>query len=286
MRIVIIQEKGRHLKNQNFREALNFQRALETIGVDSLVWGLNYDTFSKPLEEIIKEDDVILLLEDYEVNGWIPNLTTFKNLKLYWSRDSHCVPQAHINTCRKHNIDIVLNAIQHHQDYFKPTKTYWFPNAYPHDLIYPMDEIPQVNDIGFCGNYLNRKEWVDTISTKFNIKTDIFVIGDDMVKAVNGYKIHFNRNISDDINFRTFETMGCDTLLFTNYTPDLDKLFDMEKHMVVYKDKVDLLEKLKYYLDNKEERLKLSKSGYEWVKTNHTFINRAKELINIIKENI
>ena len=286
MRIVIIQEKGRHLKNQNFREALNFHRAFQNIEVESLVWGLNYDTYATPLEEIIKKDDVILLLEDYEINGWIPDLSQFSNLKLYWSRDSHCVPQVHINTCKKHKINIVLNAIQHHQIYFNPTKTYWFPNAYPHDLIYPMEDIDKINDIGFCGNYLNRKEWIDIISEKFKIKTDIFVIGNDMVEAVNSYKIHFNRNIADDINFRTFETIGCNTLLFTNYTPDLDKLFDMEKHMVVYKDRVDLLEKLKYYLENEVEGQQLSTAGFEWIISNHTFINRAKELMNIIKENV
>lgn len=286
MRIVIIQEKGRHLKNENFREALNFHRAFKSLGVDSLVWGLNYESFKTPLEILIEKDDVILLLEDYEVNGWIPDLSNFKNLTLYWSRDSHCVPQAHVNTCRKHNINIVLNAIQHHQSYFQPTKTYWFPNAYPHDLIYPMEDIEKTHDVGFCGNYLNRKDWVDIIDTKFKVKRDIFVIGEDMVKAVNSYKIHFNRNISDDINFRTFETLGCNTLLFTNYTPDLEKLFDTEKDMVLYKDGNDLLEKLTYYLNNPVEKNKISNSGFETVTSKHTFVNRAKELIKIIKENI
>lgn len=286
MRIVIIQEKGRHLKNENFREALNFHRAFKSLGVDSLVWGLNYESFKTPLEILIEKDDVILLLEDYEVDGWIPDLSNFKNLTLYWSRDSHCVPQAHVNTCRKHNINIVLNAIQHHQSYFQPTKTYWFPNAYPHDLIYPMEDIEKTHDVGFCGNYLNRKDWVDIIDTKFKVKRDIFVIGEDMVKAVNSYKIHFNRNISDDINFRTFETLGCNTLLFTNYTPDLEKLFDTEKDMVLYKDGNDLLEKLTYYLNNPVEKNKISNSGFETVISKHTFVNRAKELIKIIKENI
>ena len=35
-----------------------------------------------------------------------------------------------------------------------------------------------------------------------------------MVDAINSYYIHFNRNIGDDINYRTFETTGCKTLLF------------------------------------------------------------------------
>ena len=60
MRIIIIQEKGRHLKNQNFREALNFHRAFQNIEVESLVWGLNYESFKTPLEELIeKRNDII-----------------------------------------------------------------------------------------------------------------------------------------------------------------------------------------------------------------------------------
>ena len=149
-----------------------------------------------------------------------------------------------------------------------------------------MENIEQIHDVGFCGNYLNRKDWVDIIDTKFKVKRDIFVIGEDMVKAVNSYKIHFNRNISDDINFRTFETLGCNTLLFTNYTPDLEKLFDTEKDMVLYKDGNDLLEKLTYYLNNPVEKNKISNSGFKTVTSKHTFVNRAKELIKIIKENI
>ena len=45
-----------------------------------------------------------------------------------------------------------------------------------------------------------------------------------MVKAINSYKIHFNRNHSKDINYRTFETLGCQTVLVTNNT---DRLKDL-----------------------------------------------------------
>ena len=64
MKILIIQEKGRHLKNQNFREALNLDRALKRLNVESIVWGLNYDNFSIPFDEISIDCDSIILLED------------------------------------------------------------------------------------------------------------------------------------------------------------------------------------------------------------------------------
>ena len=66
MKIVIIQEAGRHEKNKNFRESLNLHRALSRIeGVESKVWGLNYSEFSTPFSEIEKWADVIFIIENY-----------------------------------------------------------------------------------------------------------------------------------------------------------------------------------------------------------------------------
>lgn len=282
MKILIIQEKGRHKKNEIFRESLNFQRAFKKIGIETIVWGLNYPNFHIPFNEISKDIDVILLIENY-TTGWIPNLSNFKGLKMFLSIDSHVIPNQHIQTCDINNIDIVLNAIESHKKYFTNRKCYYLPNAYPDDLIYPKTNIKKSVDIGFCGNWVNRADWINSIP---NIKKDIMIIGDDMVNEINSFKIHFNRNIADDINYRTFETLGCKTFLLTNYTENLEKLFDIGKHLVTYTTKDDLNNKVKYYLNNPEEREKIAKSGYEHVKKNHTYLNRAEKIIEIIKENI
>lgn len=284
MKILIIQEKGRHVKNQNFREALNLHRALDRLGVDSVVWGLNYDNFSTPFSEISKDCDVVVLLENYEVNNWVPDLKEFDGLKLFWSIDSHCIPGTHVNTCDKHGIDIVLNAVYGHDKLFKNQKCIYFPNAYPSDLIKPQDGVIK-DGIGFCGNWINRGEWVNHIERSgIPVKKNIFVIGDDMVRTVNSYKIHFNRNIADDINFRTFETLGCRTFLLTNHTPGLERLFDIGENIITYSDKADLIEKVKYYLKHDDERNEMARKGYEHVKNNHTYDNRAQQLVDIIKE--
>jgi hypothetical protein len=284
MKILIIQEKGRNVDNLQYREALNLHRSLGKLDVDSVVWGLNYDNFSTPFEEISKDCDAIVLLENYEVNNWVPNLSNFKGIKLFWSIDSHCIPQQHTNTCDKHNIDIVLNAVYGDEKHFQQ-KCIYFPNAYPDDLIYPMG-IEKTIDVGFCGNWLNRKQWVDWIENNgISVKKDIFVIGNEMVKAINSFKIHFNRNITHDINYRTFETLGCKTLLLTNYTPGLETLFTIGKNIVVYDGELDLIDKIKYYLENDKEREEMAQRGYDHVKANHTFLNRAEQLMKIINEN-
>lgn len=286
MKIVIIQEAGRHEKNKNFRESLCLQRALSRIeGVDAIVWGLNYPNFDKSFSEIETWADVIFIIENY-TSSWLPlsEISQSKKLKIFWSIDSHCVLQQHQHLCELLKIDILLNSTEGYLSNFTMVKkSYWFPNSYSDDLIFPMS-LEKIHDIGFCGNVLNRGHIIDSLDN-FGIKKDIFVIGDDMVKAINNYKIHLNCNISDDINYRTFETTGCGTFLLTNYTPGLEKLFDIGKEIVVYDNIQDLQSKVKYYLENDIERECIALAGFNRSKSEHTYFNRAKKLINIIDEN-
>ena len=112
------------------------------------------------------------------------------------------------------------------------------------------------------------------------------VIGDDMVNAKNSYKIHFNRNMADDINYRTYETPGCKTFLLTNYTENLEKQFKIGEHIQTYTTKEDLLDKIKYYLEHESERKKIEDAGYQWTRTHHMYSHRCQRLVEIINENI
>ncbi len=284
MKIVIIQECGRHEANKNYRGSLNLQRALlKYDGIEAIVWGLNYPNFSTPFSELEKWADVIFVIENYTPE-WLPikEIQESKKIKIYWSIDSHCVLSQHQKLCSLLKIDILLNSTESYIPHFNSIvkKSFWFPNAYPDDLMSPMG-IDKIYNIGFCGNLLNRGHYVNHLD-KFNIKKDLFVIGDDMVKAINSYKIHFNRNISNDINYRTFETTGCATLLMTNHTPGLEKLFKINEEVVVYNDINDLDEKVKYYLNNESERKKIEMAGYNRSKNEHTYFTRSKSLLEII----
>lgn len=285
MKILIIQEAGRHEKNKKFRESLNLHRSFSKIdGVESRVWGLNYPEFVK-FSEVEKWCDVILLIENY-TSEWLPidEIRNTKKIKIFWSIDSHCVLQQHQNLCRILNIDILLNSTESYIPYFNGlvNKSYWFPNSYPDDLMYNKN-IEKTIDVGFCGNILNRGHIIDSLE-KYNIKKDIFVIGDDMVNAINSYKIHINCNISNDINYRTFETTGCGTFLLTNYTPGLEKLFEIGKEIVIYNSIEDLDNKVKYFLDNEKEREEIALAGYNRAKKDHTYFERAKKILKILNE--
>jgi hypothetical protein len=287
MKIVIIQEAGRHDKNKDFRESLNLHRSLSKIdGVESKVWGLNYPDFDTQFSEIEEWSDVIFIIENY-TSTWLPikEISESNKLKIFWSIDSHCVLQQHQYLCQLLKIDILLNSTESYIPNYNGLvkKSYWFPNAYPDDLMKPLD-IDKTIDIGFCGNVLNRGHIIDSLD-KYSIRKDIFVIGDDMVNAINSYKIHLNCNISNDINYRTFETCGCKTMLLTNYTPGLERLFDIGKEIVVYTSIEDLDNKVKYYLENDNERNIIAEAGYQRSKREHTYFERSKKLVEIINEN-
>ena len=275
MKIFIVQEKGRHEKNQEFREALNMKRALDRIGIESKVWGLGYDNFSETFDEASSGYDVILILENYDQQGWLPEFENDNRLKIFWSIDSHCVPAAHGTFARKANVQVVLNAIQSHSKYFKKQKCYYFPNAYPKDLI-DKREVQKQYDVGFCGSLLNRQEWIEYLIKNHKLKFDNFVIGEDMIKSINSYNIHF----------RTFETLGCGTLLLTNKTENIENLFDMYKHLVTYENMEDMSEKIIYLLNDPQKIKEFSEAGYIHVRENHSYDNRAKQLVEIIKENV
>jgi molybdopterin converting factor small subunit len=286
MKILIIQENGRHLENREFRECFNLQRALLRKNVDTIVWGLGHDNFNTPFQQIIKDIDVIILLENYESNGWLPDLSNINKLKIFWSIDSHMVLMNHITTVVKNKIDIVLNAIESHQNYFKTSKTFYFPNAYPSDLISPIDGIDKNTFLGFCGSLLNRSEILDKLENKFGLKKDIWKLGNEMIKTINGYKIHFNKTLSNDINYRIFETMGCNTLILTNHTENINTFFNDMENIVIYNNETELFEKLNILLSDNDLIKKISNSGYKLVKNNHTYDNRADVLLKIISDYI
>ena len=286
MKILIIQENGRHLENREFRECFNLQRALLRKNIDTIVWGLGHDNFNTPFQQIIKDIDVIILLENYESNGWLPDLSNINKLKIFWSIDSHMVLMNHITTVVKNKIDIVLNAIESHQNYFKTSKTFYFPNAYPSDLISPIDGIDKNIFLGFCGSLLNRSEILDKLENKFGLKKDIWKLGNEMVNTINGYKIHFNKTLSNDINYRIFETMGCNTLMLTNSTENINTFFNDMENIVIYNNEIELFEKLNILYSDNDLIKKISNSGHELVKNNHTYDNRVDVLLKIISDYI
>lgn len=278
MRFLIIQENGRHEKNRNFRECFCFQRALLKNNQTCDVWGLGHPNFNSPPD--FNSYDVIIDLENYDTISWVPNLSTVKVYKIVWNIDEHSRGSGYyqnkfsINKCQ-----LMLHATK---DFVLRDTDLWFPNCFDDTLIYPKN-IQKRADVGFCGNYHpDRNSYLGYLESNFNFIKDIFVIGNDMVDAINSYKIHFNKNIANDINYRNFETIGCQVPLVSNFNPQYEELeFKDDQNCMLYKNREELCSKIKTLLGDNTLLTTLAKSGHELSKK-HTYSMRAQFLIEYL----
>jgi spore maturation protein CgeB len=114
------------------------------------------------------------------------------------------------------------------------------------------------------------------------MKQDIFVIGESMVKSINEYRIHFNKNMLNDINYRNFETIGTGTVLLTSNNPNYESLgFIDGENCLIYNDIGDIRRILMEVKQNPDILEKIGDSGYGLSK-NHTYKVRVNDLLKKI----
>ena len=280
MKILLIQENGRHDLNRNYRECFCLQRAFRFHGDEADVWGLGHDNYNE--EPDYESYDLIINLENYDETGWVPKLNNVQTKKFLWSIDAHVKGiQCYHKTANEGNYDLILQATPE----FVTVGSVWFPSCYDDELIKPINGTPTY-DVGFCGNINNRGSLVQLLQQYFNFKLDEFVIGDDMVRAINSYRVHFNANISIDINYRNFETMGCDTCLLTSANPHYTELGMVDgENCLIYKNTQEMIEKARFALENEGLRATISNRGYVLSQqfTYKERVCRIKELISLHK---
>ena len=63
-----------------------------------------------------------------------------------------------------------------------------------------------------------------------------------------------------------------------------NRLFDHDKEIIIYKDKNDCLDKLKYFLKNEKEAQDIANNGFNKTLLNHTAKVRADQLNQIFEK--
>ncbi len=111
--------------------------------------------------------------------------------------------------------------------------------------------------------------------------------GKQMYEILAQSRITINNHIDMAINYannlRLFEATGMKTLLITDYKSNLNELFVPGKEVETYRSPEELITKVKYYLDNPNKADKIIKAGYRRVIKDHTYIERCKMMLTIIK---
>ncbi len=283
MRILILQDlPNLLLPTEKFSIARGLERAFLRAGFD--VYAVDTNTINdREIEHLFKIFDTLLVVQNYLLEK-IKYVNIFKGLKIFWSIDSHKDFGRHAQFILDNKFDIALVSSLNYVSQFKQKSinAFWFPNCYPSDLIKPTTFKNRPVQIGFCGSKSNRGEWLAKLSSEFNFHLAINVLAEDMIRELYSYGICWNRNEADDINFRTFEAMGAGCLMMTNHTNGLRNLLD-PLTIRIYDTYQDCINKIKYFINNEEERLQIAINGYNEVRKNHSYDARVADLIRIIE---
>lgn len=284
MKILIIQERGRHEANRDFRESCCLKRSFDHLGHDASIWGKGHESFGSAPD--FNSYDLIVNLENYG-DDWMPDLSSVtKPFKVIWCIDAHvrgAEPYERIYQQGKY--DILAHSTR---DFVRFPHHRWLPNCADHRIIVPMTDVPKTHRIGFCGNHVTpeRASAVNTLTQIFGLKQDIFVIGNDMVKAINSYRIHFNMNISNDINYRSFETLACNTVLLTNNNPQYADLgFQDGVNCLMYQSREsrDVIMGVTQALNRDANALAdIANRGYQLLLARHTYDHRASDILGFL----
>ena len=80
------------------------------------------------------------------------------------------------------------------------------------------------------------------------------------------------------IKGRTFEVPGCSGFELTESVPHLEDYFEIGTEIATYENDGQLIEQIRYWLDNEEERAALARAAYRRVISEHTYDRRFDQI--------
>ncbi|MCK4306994.1 glycosyltransferase [candidate division WOR-3 bacterium] len=163
----------------------------------------------------------------------------------------------------------------------------WACNHY----LYKRLKLPYLYDVSFVGQPHGDRYKIIRRIRKAGIKVETFGYGwpngrvttYEMIKIFNQTKINLNlsnasRGKINQIKGRDFEIPGCGGLMITGYNENLKDYYRIGKEMVCYNTVDDLIELLRHYLKNDEERETIREAGYKRVSAEHTYEERFQKI--------
>lgn len=140
-------------------------------------------------------------------------------------------------------------------------------------------------DFHLYGTLWDRSKYAMEIRSRFG---EIKPLYDDYNLALNGTKIalsFLSKTNSDTYTRRSFEIPATKTFMLSQYTNDLNSMFKEGVEAEYFRDKEEMMNKIRYYLKHDTEREKIALAGYErLLRDGHEVKDRAREIIKTFEE--
>jgi hypothetical protein len=237
--------------------------------------------------------DLFMNIDDGRSYRFRPDL----HPSLFWAIDTHVKPERCQSKAK--DFDLVFCAQRPGAADMRKAgiAARWCPLGFAPE-IHRKHPLPKILDVSFVGNsgrfrwgnffyegkevFRERTKLLSLLKRRFNLFAGKFFF-EDMGVVFSLSKIVFNRSVKDDVNMRVFEALGCGSLLVTNQIgPGQDLLFKNGEHIVEYRSKRELIEKVDYYLHHEEEREKIAARGREEALRKHTYAHRMDYMLSFL----
>jgi spore maturation protein CgeB len=104
-------------------------------------------------------------------------------------------------------------------------------------------------------------------------------------RAKIGINVH-NRGDYTVGGYRLFDLPGNGVMQISDGGEYLDRFFKVDEEIVGYRNADELIDKIRYYLSNDDERTRVALNGYRRVMKDHRFGSRMKLLGDLVKQGI
>lgn len=113
------------------------------------------------------------------------------------------------------------------------------------------------------------------------------VWGEKISRIYNSSKIVINIHHPQSIfgtNLKTFEIASSGAFQLVDFKKELENLFKIGEELICYNNVKELIELIKYYLDQPEKRREIAVKAQKRVQSEHTYIHRFTRMLSIIRE--
>ncbi len=170
---------------------------------------------------------------------------------------------------------------------------FWLPLGCNPKSHYPVD-VPREFDVAFAGSvtlpvHQVRHDLIQHLKSAFSVHMTSQVFYDDLCRTIAAGKLVFNHSAVHEVNMRIFEVMAMGRPLITNRDADrngLTGLVEDGKHLILYDDSNELVEKVRYYLEHEDEREAIARAGYDLATTTHRYLDRIDTLLTTIADRV
>lgn len=222
----------------------------------------------------------------YQVFGWIGDLFNHSDTNNYISNtiDKKFITDSHFKTLYQNNDNVSYLPLATEPSLFINTNRSkkFFSMFVASSTKYRSELVSKVEfPLTIYGT-----GWENLKKTNDNINLDINDKKIDFKKTLKLYtesksvlNLKNEMNVVNGLNQRTFDPYISDTLVFQDYSKDLELCFDLDKEIIIFNDILELNEKVNRFKKDTTHFDRILENGKKRVLSEHTFAHRIETIM-------